>query len=57
MLIWNFEDIAIARRWLRMGYMLVGMLTTDYPEQAKELNEVLDTVQDIIDMEEDDIPF
>lgn len=56
MLNWNFEDIAVARRWLRMGYMLVGMLTKDYPEQSKELNEILDKVTGIIDIEEDDIP-
>lgn len=57
MLTWTFADVEHTRRWLKLGYNLVGMLTEEYPEQAKKLQEVLDTVQDIVDTEQYSIPF
>lgn len=57
MITWTFADVDHTRRWLRLGYSLVSILATDYPEQSKKLEEILDTVQEIVETEAENIPF
>ena len=52
---WNTEDLRVMRKWLSAGYLYMGTIMYEYPEQAKTLEKALDTVQDILDIEEEDI--
>lgn len=52
---WNTEDITAMGKWLSAGYIYMGALMYEYPEQAKIIEHALDTFQDILTIEEENI--